>query len=138
MLRLVGATVLIATASPALAQGGRLIAADPVVETPSGTQAWKVRYLTTDDRGRSQEVTGMVVAPREAIPSQPRKVLAWTHGTWGTAFNCAPSLSPLFFDKTPAIEAVRGGYVVVAPDYPGMGSQGVHPYLVGTATARSF
>lgn len=123
---------------PAAAQtGGQLIAADPVVETPAGTQAWKVRYLTRDDRGQPREVTGMVIAPREAIPRQPRPVLAWTHGTWGTATQCAPSLSDKFFEATPAIAAVRRGYVVVAPDYPGLGNPGPHPYLVGTATARS-
>ncbi len=122
---------------PALAQAGRLLSAEPVVTTPPGTQAWKVRYLTTDDGGRSREVTGMVVAPREAAPARPRPVIAWAHGTWGTAAKCAPSLSARFFELTPAVDAVRQGYVVVAPDYPGLGSAGAHPYLVGTATARS-
>ena len=100
-------------------------------------QAWRIRYLSRDDRGVERELTGMVIAPREAIPRQPRRVLAWTHGTWGNAQGCAPSLSPRFFEKTPAVDAVRQGYVVVAPDYPGLGSAGVHPYLVGTVTARS-
>ncbi|MCW3798311.1 lipase family protein [Sphingomonas sp. BN140010] len=122
---------------PALAQAGRLVAADPVANTPAGTQAWKVRYLTTDDRGHQREVSGMVVAPREAVPARPRPVIAWAHGTWGTATSCAPSLSPRFFELTPAIAAVQQGYVVVAPDYPGLGSAGPHPYLVGTATGRS-
>lgn len=124
-------------ASPAPAQGGALVSADPLVETPAGMQAWRIRYLTTDDRGQRREVTGMVVAPREAIPAQPRRVIAWTHGTWGTAEKCAPSLSPRFFELTPALDAVRNGYVVVAPDYPGLGSSGPHPYLVGTVTGRS-
>jgi hypothetical protein len=73
-------SLLAILADPASAQpAGRLIAADPVVETPAGMQAWRVRYLATDDRGRSSEVTGMVVAPREAVPRQARPVLAWTH-----------------------------------------------------------
>jgi acetyl esterase/lipase len=131
--------IAVALASPAVAaQGsGQLISADPVINTPSGTQAWKVRYLTRDDRGAARQVTGMVVAPREALPRVPRRVIAWTHGTWGTATSCAPSSSPRFFEATPAMDAVRSGYVVVAPDYPGLGSAGPHPYLVGTATARS-
>ena len=79
----------------------------------------------------------MVIAPREAVPAQPRPVIAWTHGTWGVAEKCAPSLSPNFFNVTPAIDAVRRGYVVVAPDYIGLGNPGPHPYLVGTATART-
>ena len=44
-------------------------------------QAWRIRYWTTSDRGAAIEVTGMVVAPREAPPPLPRKVIAWNHGT---------------------------------------------------------
>ncbi len=125
-------------AIPATAQAqGRLIAAEPIVNTPAGMQAWRVRYLTRDDRGTSREVTGMVVAPREALPARPRPVIAWTHGTSGVATQCAPSSMPAFWTLTPALDAVRRGYVVVAPDYPGLGSPGAHPYMVGTATARS-
>lgn len=122
----------------AIAQrAGQLIAADPVVETPGGMQAWRVRYWTADGAGRPREVTGMVVAPREAIPARPRPVLAWTHGTWGIASRCAPSLSPNFWQVTPALEAVKSGHVVVAPDYAGLGSAGMHPFLVGVDTGRA-
>lgn len=136
-MRGLGLIIGLAVATPAAAQRSNLVAAEPVVNTPDGMQAWRIRYLSRDDRGVERELTGMVIAPREAIPRQPRRVLAWTHGTWGTAQGCAPSLSQRFFEKTPAVDAVRQGYVVVAPDYPGLGSAGVHPYLVGTVTARS-
>lgn len=118
-------------------RAGQLISAEPVVNTPNGTQAWKIAYWTSDGRGRLSTVTGMVVAPREAIPLKPRDVLAWTHGTLGVATQCAPSLSPAFWTRSPGLEGVRSGYVVVAPDYPGLGSGGVHPYLVGEDTGRS-
>lgn len=129
---------MVALDTPAIAQrGGRLIAADSLAQTPAGMQAWRIRYWTTNDRGQAAQVTGMVVAPREAVPSKPRKVIAWTHGTWGVGQQCAPSRSPRFFQLTPALDAVRAGYVVVAPNYPGLGSAGPHPYLVGSTTARS-
>ena len=116
---------------------GTLISADPVVDTPPGSQAWRIRYWTRSDRGEEIEVTGMVVAPREAIPQQPRRVIAWAHGTSGVAQKCAPSQLD-FFGATPGLtEAVRRGYVFVAPDYPGLGSAMAHPYLVGTSTAHS-
>ena len=118
-------------------QAGELVSAEPVVNTPSGMQAWKIAYWTTDGKGRPLTVTGMVVAPREAIPLKRRDVLAWTHGTLGVATQCAPSLSPAFWTHSPGLEGVRSGYVVVAPDYPGLGSGGVHPYLVGEDTGRS-
>lgn len=131
------AAALFLTAPVGAQVPGQLLAAEPVVDTPAGMQAWRVRYLTHDDRGASRQVTGMVVAPREPLPARPRPVIAWTHGTSGIAAQCAPSLMPAFWTLTPALEAVRRGYVVVAPDYPGLGSPGVHPYLVGTVTARS-
>ena len=116
---------------------GSLISAIPVTETPPGMQAWRIRYWSEDERLGIRESSGMVVAPREAAPASPRPVIAWTHGTWGTANKCAPSLSAQFFDLTPALDAVRNGYVVVAPDYPGLGSDGPHPSLGGVTTARS-
>ncbi len=124
--------------TPAFAQrAGELISAEPVVETPSGMQAWRVAYWTTNGGGKLIRVTGMVAAPREAIPPKPRDVLAWTHGTSGVATRCAPSLSPSFWTHSPGLDGVRQGYVVVAPDYPGLGGEGVHPYLVGQDAGRS-
>lgn len=118
-------------------RAGQLISADPVVDTPGGMQAWRVAYWTTNAGGKLIRVTGMVVAPREVIPPKPRDVLAWAHGTSGVATRCAPSLTPAFWTHSPGLEGVRKGYVVVAPDYPGLGSPGVHPYLVGPDTGRS-
>ena len=139
MLRLaIALFFVVPAASLAQTQPGRLLSADPVVETPPGMQAWRVRYTTTNDRGAPIEVTGMVVAPREAVPVQPRKVIAWAHGTSGVAQQCAVSTSPNFFTATPGLAAaIARGYTVVAPDYPGLGSAGVHPYLVGVATANA-
>lgn len=134
---MLGASLLLANSPLAAQRAGELISADPVVDTPGGMQAWRVAYWTTNGRGQPIRVTGMVVAPREAIPPQPRNVLAWTHGTSGVASRCALSTNPLFWTVTPGLDAVRKGYVVVAPDYPGLGSEGVHPYLVGQDTGRS-
>ena len=127
------------TPQAAIAQSaGTLLSAEPVVTTPPGQQAWRIAYTTTDANSRPITVTGMVVAPREAMPRTSRRVIAWTHGTWGVASRCAPSLSPNFFDATPALaDMVNQGFVVVAPDYPGLGSEMPHPYLVGQDTGRS-
>ena len=137
--RVVLMLVSTATAVPSpAATPGTLSYSDPVVETPGGAQAWRIRYWTTSDRGRPIEVTGMVVAPREAIPSKPRAVLAWTHGTWGVAEQCAPSRSANFFAATPGLaDAIRRGFVIVAPDYPGLGSPTTHAYLGGIEAANS-
>jgi len=140
IVSLVTASALFAAAPAGAVQSaaaGTLIAADPITDTPGGMQAWRVRYWTTTGDSRPIQVSGMVVAPREAIPLRLRRVLAWTHGTWGTAERCGPSLSPNFWQVTPGLEVVKRGYVLVAPDYAGLGSPGVHPFLVGPDTARA-
>ncbi|AZI35953.1 hypothetical protein NT2_04_04060 [Caenibius tardaugens NBRC 16725] len=125
--------------SPATAQEqGTLITSDPVADTPPGMQAWRISYWTRDDTQRLIPVTGMVIAPREAAPRAKRPVIAWAHGTSGVMPRCAVSTNPLIFSVTPALpEMIAAGYVVVAPDYPGLGSTGPHGYLAGEETARS-
>ena len=131
-------TIFSALSQPAAAQqAGRLISAEPIVDTPAGVQAWRVRYWTTNQYGQPLAVTGIVAAPREAIPPRSRRVIAWTHGAWGVAEKCAPSLSPNFFSATAGIDAVSRGYVVVAPDYIGLASPTMHPFLVGPDTAHA-
>jgi pimeloyl-ACP methyl ester carboxylesterase len=129
----------LAIPAPVVAQSaGALIAAEPVPEAPPGAQAWRIRYWTTGNDGSPIEVTGLVVAPRNAPTSTRRPVIAWAHGTWGVVEKCAPSLSSNVFAATPGLtEALRRGYAVVAPDYPGLGSAHTHGYLVGTDTAHS-
>jgi pimeloyl-ACP methyl ester carboxylesterase len=136
---ILSSTLAAMASGPILAAApGTLSDAQPVIDTPAGMQAWKVRYWTTSNKGREIEVTGVVVAPREALPARPRNVLAWAHGTWGVAEKCAPSLSANFFTATPGLgDAIRRGYTVVAPDYPGLGSAMPHPYLDGVSTANS-
>ncbi len=139
ILAMLAAAALLMGGAPAIAQqAGTLVSADPVVDTPPGAQAWRIRYWTRNEENRPIEVTGMVVAPREAQPLVPRKVIAWAHGTSGVVEECGLSAKPDFFEFTPALaEMVGAGYVVVAPDYPGLGSTGTHAYLVGRETARS-
>lgn len=116
---------------------GSLISAIPVVAAPAGMRAWRVRYWTSD-QGRPIQVTGMVVAPVSRSPGKPRSVIAWTHGLIGIAQRCAPSQGAANFTAIPALrEAIRRGYTIVAPDYPGLGSNMVHPVLVGRSEAIS-
>ncbi len=123
----------------ALAQrAGTLIAAQPIASAPAGMRAWRVHYWTQDDHDRAIRVTGMVIAPDGPAAGPPRRVIAWTHGLVGISDRCAPSVGDGNFTVIPALgEAIRQGYVVVAPDYPGLGSAGEHPALVGVSEGRS-
>ena len=49
------ASALLTTPVTVQAQG-RLLSAEPVVNTPAGMQAWKVRHLTRDDRGAQRQL----------------------------------------------------------------------------------
>ncbi|MFC4256523.1 alpha/beta fold hydrolase [Altererythrobacter xixiisoli] len=121
----------------ALAQrAGELIEASPVADAPADMRAWRIRYWTTADNNQLIAVTGMVIAPKNRAPSP--QVLAWTHGLIGIAQRCAPSLGTTNFTMIPSLsEVISQGYTVVAPDYPGLGSDMVHPVLVGTSEGRS-
>lgn len=119
-------------------EAGTLVSAEPVVDTPPGSQAWRIAYWTRSEDDRPLRVTGMVVAPREAAPRAPRNIVAWAHGTSGVVERCAISTNPAFFEVTPGLsEMIAAGYVVAAPDYPGLGSPMPHGYLAGRETARS-
>jgi len=135
----------LALAQPAFAQSaGRLISADPVVSPPAGMKAWKIAYRTTAQDGRSIVATGVVAAPDMSSPGDRagrpggRQVIAWTHGAWGVAEKCGPSLAADSLTISPALgDMVRRGYVVVAPDYPGLAGPGQHGFLVGRETGQS-
>lgn len=106
---------------------------------PAGSRAVRILYTTTGLNGRITPASGLVVVSSSAPPG-PRPVLLWEHGTTGVAQNCAPSLLPDPF-KAGAMflqdEILARGWVLVAPDYLGLGASPPHPYLVGVPEARS-
>ncbi len=117
---------------------GALLAASEVDEpwVPPGARAWRILYRSTALDGGLVAVSGVLVAPRGPVPDGGRPVLSWAHGTMGVADVCAPSLEGRA--PVPFLEAlVDDGWVVVATDYEGLGTPGVHPYLVGRSQARS-
>jgi acetyl esterase/lipase len=132
------AMALALPAPPALAQKmGSLITAQAVDQVPAEMRAWRVRYWTSDN-GKPIAVTGMVIAPNARLGGQPRRVIAWAHGLIGIAQRCAPSAGMTNFTMIPALkDAIRRGYTIVAPDYPGLGSDMVHPVLVGRSEGGS-
>ncbi len=139
MLAFLAATALALSPQAALAQrAGTLIAAQPVATAPPAMRAWRVRYWTTNERNEPIQVSGMVIAPNARANGAPRRVIAWTHGLVGIAQRCAPSIGEANFTIIPGLQdAIGRGYTVVAPDYPGLGSSGVHPVLVGVSEGRS-
>lgn len=107
---------------------------------PSGAQALTILYSTSRQDGSPAVASAVVAIPEAAAPDGGRQVLAWQHGTTGVSRPCAPSLvdGALSEAAVPGIgEAIGRGWLVVATDYPGMGTAGRYPYLIGEGEGRS-
>lgn len=119
---------------------GALLRSEPFDRAlPSGAQAWRILYTTTRDDGVPAVASALVVAP-QSLPAGPRPTIAWAHGTTGVAERCAPSLlkDPFAAGAMPALDQViANGWVVVATDYTGLGTEGPHAYLVGQQAGRA-
>ncbi len=107
---------------------------------PSDADAWRILYTTTDNAGHGTIASAIVVVGKtgkdhsKAEPARP--VLAWEHGATGVATGCAPSAGDRPFAALPGLsQIVDRGWVVVAPDYEGLGTAGLSSYLVGPAQA---
>jgi hypothetical protein len=108
---------------------------DPAI---GGAEGWRVLYRTTAPDGSPAASSGVVLAPAADPVAADRPVVAWDHPTTGVARGCAPSLLP---DPTVAMfgasEAIANGWVWAATDYPGLGTPGPHPYLIGESLGRA-
>ena len=122
--------------APAIAAPGKLLEAIASEGAPAGAKAWRIRYETTDVDGDPTQSTGVVIAPDGPSPVQGREVVAWAHGTVGIDPACTPIRT---LDRIPGLADMLGrGWVVVASDYPGLGTRGPHAYLAGDATAAAL
>lgn len=119
---------------------GSIIRTQQIYGSPWGSTAYKVLYRSTGLQGEPIAVSGVVVIPQAAAPSGGYPVVAWAHPTTGVADKCAPSLSTVYdvFKTIPGLDVmVKNGFAVAATDYPGLGTAGDHPYLVGISEARA-
>ncbi len=76
-------------------------------------------------------MSGYVAVPSGTPPQGGWPVVAFGHGTTGTAANCGPSGYPDLLGETSTVASLLdAGYVVAASDYQGLGEHDVpHPYL---------
>ncbi|MET8150458.1 alpha/beta fold hydrolase [Actinoplanes sp. NPDC049668] len=98
----------------------------------------RIAYTTTALNGATATATGLVMTPKS---NRKNKTVVWGHGTTGLADKCAPSASQAVFwpEARAAIAALLAkGWTVTAPDYPGLGTPGAHPYLIGLSEARAM
>ena len=117
------------------AQPGVLIRKQSV-STVIDARAWRVLYTTTDAAGQVTTASALFCLPKKQEDSY--NLLVYCHQATGIERRCAPSVH----DK-PALalaglrQAMQKGWAYLAPDYPGLGAEGIHPFLIGEPTATS-
>lgn len=107
---------------------------------PQASRTWTLLYRSTSLRGKAIGVSGFVMLPKGKPPKRGWPVVSWAHGTSGIADRCAPSRDPdgpYTAYAAPQFGAwLKAGYAIANTDYEGLGTPGVHPYLVGRSEGR--
>src|SRR4051794_9453193 len=106
---------------------------------PSGGKSWAVVYRSQAPDGKSVPTSGVVTIPKGKAPKGGFPVVSWAHGTTGIADLCAPSKTATEAPtngyvtnfRAEATEWVKEGFAVAQTDYQGLGTAGMHPYLIG-------
>jgi pimeloyl-ACP methyl ester carboxylesterase len=98
-------------------------------------------YRSTSLGGATVAVSGSVALPKGKAPKGGWPVIAYAHGTTGSADQCAPTRGyddeKLVSYAYPLLQRwLKAGYAIVRTDYEGLGTPGVHPFLVGESEGR--
>ncbi len=87
-------------------------------------------YKMLGQSGQEVQATSLVFTPNTPPPVGGWPIVVWAHGTTGVADACVPSKAALADSTKDLIsKLLAAGYVVVAPDYEGLGTPGIHPFL---------
>lgn len=130
---------------------GDVMHQEPVDTDIKGARAWRIHYATKDVNDVVHEASGLVIAPDGKGDNRP--LLTWCHGTTGLGDAACPSEQPdpareliTYFDPkstrqidfgVPGLQAmIDAGWVVCSTDYQGLGTPGMHQYLVNRTNAR--
>jgi pimeloyl-ACP methyl ester carboxylesterase len=118
------------------AEHGTLLRYEPRTTAVEGGTAWRIMYLSESLEGEPITVTGVVIVPDGEPPAEGWKLLSVAHGTTGIGDDCTPSHNENDIYTLLAGEYLKAGYVVAITDYEGLGTPGIHPYLVGESEGR--
>ncbi|WP_315080154.1 alpha/beta fold hydrolase [Acinetobacter guillouiae] len=115
---------------------------------PNAAESVVMTYKMQGITGKETQATALVFTPKTTPPAGGWPIVAWAHGAAGVADDCAPSNNPLITNSfltgndrstyNMIDSFVKEGYVVVAPDYEGLGEprepgqtidKEIHPFL---------
>ena len=128
----------------------RLIDSHEISTSLTAAKAFRIRYHSSDLRGKPTESTGLVISP--SAPGENRRVMTCAHGTTGMGDAACPSAQPdparelsTYFESgsttqidygIPGLQGfIDDGWIVVATDYQGLGTPGPHHYTVNRTNA---
>jgi pimeloyl-ACP methyl ester carboxylesterase len=111
-------------------------------DTLKGARNELLLYRSKDLGGKVTAVSGSVAIPKGKAPKGGWPIITYAHGTTGAADACAPTKG---YNKDnlnryafPLLQRwIKAGFAVVRTDYDGLGTPGVHQYLVGESEGRS-
>lgn len=112
---------------------------------PQAGRTYLVLYRSTLPDGARAAVSGTITIPAGRAPQGGFPTVAWAHGTTGIADACAPTR--LMYrrgadgytrsQQAQQTDWVRRGWAVTNTDYQGLGTDPMHPYLIGVSEGRS-
>ncbi|MFB8277742.1 lipase family protein [Nocardia colli] len=122
---------------------GELLRVEPmtarILGVPLTAGAWRVHYRSTTATGEPTVVSGVILIPESGGAGRP--LLGFAPGTQGLARSAAALSRQLAwgveYEATFLAAALARGWVVAVTDYPGLGTPGVHPYVVGRTNGRA-
>lgn len=103
-----------------------------VPAAPKSGETYLVKYKSTGAKGNEIWMTGLVTFPENYEQNKAgTHIISWAHGTTGISRNAAPSLFQKGGANEEALLMVAGyldnwvqkGFIVVQPDYEGLGSE---------------
>jgi hypothetical protein len=113
---------------------------DPLTqEAYPGVNAWQVLYQSENATGKTIAVSGTVLVPTTPWQSGHRPIIGYSVGTRGLSDNCAPSYTltqGTDYEGLVIADLLSNGWAVVISDYEGLGTPGMHTYMVGQSQGR--
>jgi glycerophosphoryl diester phosphodiesterase len=126
------------SASPATQRSHGVLKTATPIDAPTGLKAWRVTFSSELRDGAPTDVTGLVYVPDRTAPPGGWPVVSVGHPTVGLADVCAPSQNIGLLETTVAGLFGGRGFAVVQSDYPGLGTDGPHPFLDGISSGNSM
>jgi len=131
--------------------------ADPLITSAEITTslrdalAFRILHRSRDMLGNATQSSGLVIVPTKATPDLP--VMTWCHGTTGLGDAGCPSAQPdpareliTYFTVEATAQIDYGipgaqafldaGWAICATDYQGLGTPGLHQYVLNRTNAR--